>query len=309
MKNFVAAPGPNQHPSRAAAIARAHPEVRALAGPAPASLALILLLVVSQLALAYALRDAPIWLLLAVAYFIGGTINIGLFAMIHEASHGLLSHHRLLNRAGAYLANAATFWPAAESFLRHHRRHHAHLGSYERDPSVPRRWEAQWVGRTPVRKLIWLAAYSVIYPLRFYSLNAGGRFFEPAMLVNFLFQASINTGLALVWGVQAPIYLALSFALSFGAHPLNAMTIQEHSLAVSGQDTYSYYGWANVLTFNAGHHVEHHDFPRIPWIRLPRLRKIAPEFYDALHSYQSWSAVLFDFIFDPRWCLWRRAVR
>ena len=49
------------------------------------------------------------------------------------------------------------------------------------------------------------------------------------------------------------------------------------------QPSSSYYGWLNWVTFNFGLHTEHHDLARIPWVRLPQLRKIAPEFYDNLY--------------------------
>ena len=36
---------------------------------------------------------------------------------------------------------------------------------------------------------------------------------------------------------------------------------------------------------NENYHVEHHDFPEVPNYLLPRLRRIAPEFYDGLEAY------------------------
>jgi sphingolipid delta-4 desaturase len=38
-------------------------------------------------------------------------------------------------------------------------------------------------------------------------------------------------------------------------------------------------GWMNIPNLNMGYHIEHHDFPSIPWYNLPKLRAMAPEFY------------------------------
>lgn len=75
------------------------------------------------------------------------------------------------------------------------------------------------------------------------------------------------------------------------------------------QETTSYYGPLNLLCYNVGYHNEHHDFPSIPWTRLPKLREIAKEFYDPLPVHSSWCKVTWKFICDERVGMWSRAKR
>jgi sphingolipid delta-4 desaturase len=58
-----------------------------------------------------------------------------------------------------------------------------------------------------------------------------------------------------------------------------------------------------------GYHNEHHDLPSIPWNNLPRLRAMAPEFYENLKFHRSWTRLLFEFIFDKRYSLFSRIER
>ena len=105
------------------------------------------------------------------------------------------------------------------------------------------------------------------------------------------------------------MYLFLSLIFAGGLHPTSGHFISEHYVFEEGQETYSYYGPLNLVTFNVGYHNEHHDFPRIPGSRLPELRKIAPEFYDNLHSYKSWVAVNWRFLTDKNITLYSRTKR
>jgi sphingolipid delta-4 desaturase len=110
-------------------------------------------------------------------------------------------------------------------------------------------------------------------------------------------------------GGKAIVFLLLSFFFSVGLHPLGARWIQEHYIVKKDQETYSYYGVLNTVAFNMGYHNEHHDFPSIPWNRLPKVRATAPLFYNSLYYHTSWTRLLFRFLFDKELSLFSRVVR
>lgn len=79
--------------------------------------------------------------------------------------------------------------------------------------------------------------------------------------------------------------------------------------SLSPPETYSYYGPLNILTYNVGLHNEHHDFPAIPWTRLPEVHRMAREFYEPLPCHRSWIWVIWTFILDQNVGLWCRVKR
>jgi len=80
-------------------------------------------------------------------------------------------------------------------------------------------------------------------------------------------------------GGAKPIgFLFLSSILVISLHPVGGRWIQEHYLTFPGdRETFSYYGPLNPVAFNVGYHNEHHDLMRVPWSRLPALRRMASE--------------------------------
>ncbi len=111
-------------------------------------------------------------------------------------------------------------------------------------------------------------------------------------------------------GGAAPFkYLVMSTVFAIGLHPLGARWIQEHFALAPNQETYSYYGPLNKVSFNVGYHNEHHDIVTIPWSRLPQVRRIAPEFYDGLMSYSSWTTLMLRFVRDSNITLYNVIVR
>ncbi|KAI4162547.1 MAG: hypothetical protein LQ342_003778 [Letrouitia transgressa] len=122
-------------------------------------------------------------------------------------------------------------------------------------------------------------------------------------------------------GAGALAYLLASSFLAGSLHPCAGHFIAEHYVfekrprtfqersSVPVPETYSYYGPLNLLTYNVGLHNEHHDFPAVPWTKLPVLHSIAREFYSDLPHHQSWTWVMWQFIFDPSVGLWCRVKR
>jgi sphingolipid delta-4 desaturase len=128
-------------------------------------------------------------------------------------------------------------------------------------------------------------------------------------IVNIVVQTACLVALGFWFGAAPFKYLIASTVFAIGLHPLGARWIQEHFAMMPGQETYSYYGPLNKVSFNVGYHNEHHDLVTIPWSRLPQVRRIAPEFYDGLYSYSSWTALLTRFVADRNITLFNYIIR
>lgn len=305
---FQRATGGEPHRDRTKAILRAHPEVRELIGRNAASGWAIALIVGLQLALAYALRAQPVWLVFLVAYGVGAFANHALYVLIHECAHNLVFRRPALNQLASILADIPNVLPAAISFRTYHLKHHAFQGIHELDADLPHHWEARLVGNRTWRKALWLLVFPLfqaLRPLRIREIS----FLNRWTLLNWTTALVVDVALFVWWGPLALVYLLASFFFAIGLHPLGARWIQEHYTVAPPQETYSYYGPANRVAFNVGFHNEHHDFPSIAWNRLPALRGAAPEFYEGLVSHPSWTRLLWRFLVSSEMGLHSRVTR
>lgn len=166
------------------------------------------------------------------------------------------------------------------------------------DVDIPTRFESH-LFHHPITKLIWLLFHPLIHAVRpFYKSPKPLTNWE---IVNFIIQIIFNLIILNIFGLKSLMYYIFGTLMAFGLHPLAGHFISEHYLFKKDdhQATYSYYGPLNYVLFNVGYHTEHHDFPYIPYHKLPEVRKIASEFYESLPYHVSWLKVLWDFIFDP----------
>jgi sphingolipid delta-4 desaturase len=147
-------------------------------------------------------------------------------------------------------------------------------------------------------------------------------------VVNISLQLLFDAALVHLAGLRPLVYLVMSSFFAGSLHPCAGHFIAEHYLWDGlEQETYSYYGPLNIFAYNVsmvpiyvymplnlffqqvGYHNEHHDFPSIPWTRLPLLKALAPEFYDTIPSHPSWPMVIFNFIRDKEVGMFARIKR
>jgi sphingolipid delta-4 desaturase len=297
------------HRARRRAILRAHPEVARLFDPQPASAAVIIGLVAIQLGVAWAVRARPLVIVVAAAYLVGAFAAAGINSMIHEASHGRIFRRRSANKVAAIVANVPCVSVAAMPFFHYHPWHHSSMGDYAMDVGIPTEAEVRWVGARPLRKALWLAFFPIVQWLRTRKFAAPQSPWNAWTALNAAVQLSADAAILFAWGWHALVYLGLSHWLSVGFHPLGTRVIQEHFFVEEGQETHSYVGLCNLAEMNFGYHVEHHDFPGVPWNRLPRLRRIAPEFYEPTFTYRSRVRLMIEFLTRRDWHIGRHTVR
>jgi sphingolipid 4-desaturase/C4-monooxygenase len=309
--NFYHTAAAQPHQQRSIDMLQKHPEIKKLIGRNPNTFWILVGLVTFQMVIAAVLGKMGFgywWLSLIVAYLVGAFATHPLYAIIHEATHNLILRNKTANKWCLILADLPNTVPGASAFSTFHLKHHSYMGDDQLDADLPAPIEAKIVGNNALLKAVWLALFPVFQIYRAFRLLKVNTWTK-WMYVNIAVVFLSDFLLVYFFGWNALFYLIMSMMFALGFHPLGARWIQEHYTLDEHQETYSYYGPINKIGLNIGYHVEHHDFPSIPWHRLPELKKIAPEYYDTLKSHSSWTKLMLNFIFNPEYSLYSRVKR
>ena len=265
-----------------------------------------LCLVSSQLLMAFYTQHIPLFWWLITIYIFGATVNHSIFTAIHEVTHNLAFKSKLANKYFAIFINLPLGIPVAMGFEKYHSSHHLFLGDIKKDVDIPFLLEAR-IFNSRIGKFLWLFLQPITYPLR--PLIKWPQKISRWEWLNIIAQLLFDILIVYLFSWKLLVFLVLSTLIGMGLHPLATHFIAEHYVTHGQQETYSYYGPLNFFIFNFGYHVEHHDFPTIPWSRISLLRKIAPEYYQSLYSHTSWLAFMRKFIFSKHINLLSRIVR
>jgi len=206
-----------------------------------------------------ALNVSAISILLIIPAILFQTfLYTGLFITAHDAMHGSVSrHHKKLN---AFIGALCVGLYAIFSFKRlcvEHRRHHANPGSDD-DPDFhdghhPGFW--RWYIHFLLTYVTWRQIAGM------------------AMVFNIMKHGFGISTIPLLMFWVAPSLLSTLQLFYFG-------TYLPHRKPEGGYDNphrarsneFSVF-WSFITCYHFGYHWEHHEYPRVPWWRMPALRK------------------------------------
>lgn len=304
MPRRVAVVTDEPHAARRRTLMKEHPEIARLQGPEWRSKYICLaLLVVPQLYLSTVVPSMRWSRLFPVWYGLGCTITQSLFLAIHELSHNLFFTLPKHNRLFSILVNLPIGIPFAVAFRTYHLRHHTSQGRLGVDGDLPTEWECRLLSRHWSLRLLWLSLQIVAYAVRPLLVTERPPLSRD-LVANWVVQLLFNALWVHWFGWGSYVYL-VSCVLGAGSlHPCAGHFVSEHygfgttttNVDASPQETFSYYGPLNLLTWNVGYHNEHHDFPLVPWSRLPRLSTLLSERYRPLTACPSWFGCLLRFV-------------
>ena len=288
------------HAIRRSKILINHPDIKKLMGPDEKSKWICLGLVGMQFYLSLIVPSFSTFNYFITLYLVGATLTQALFLAIHETSHNLMFRNTHLNRLFSIFINLPIVIPFAIAFRHYHLDHHKHQGIEGLDTDLPTQFEIKWV-QGPIKKFIWMFCQIIMYAVRPLFCGKNQLKITPMLICNILVQFIFDVCVWKIWGSAPLIYMMICVFIAGGLHPCAGHFLSEHYVLQTTdenniQETFSYYGKLNKLTWNVGYHNEHHDFPYVSGSNLPKIREIAPEYYNTLKICPSWTFTIINYV-------------
>jgi len=296
------------HWQRRKQILSSHPEIKSLMQPNSFTVVWVVSIVALLSSLSWMVKDASLVTIFILSYTIGAVLCHAQWVLVHELTHDLVFPSHFMNTFFLLIANIIHILPTSVAFRYHHRMHHGHLNEVNTDPDLPFPIEDRIFGGSMAGKAMWLSCYSFVTAIRtIHNLQP----FEWATVFNVVLNVVYSYCVAVYLSPYSLLFLFTSSMMSVGffLHPLGTRWLAEHWVVYDLQETYSCYGPINKIAFNVGYHNEHHDFSGVPWNNLPKVRELAPEFYNTLYYHLSYFRLLWYYLSTPSFTLKSRVVR
>jgi fatty acid desaturase len=216
----------------------------------------------------------------ALAVLVVGNRQHGLALLGHDGTHCTLSHNRALNE---FLTNLLAWWPLLLTnggYRALHTEHHLHL-STDRDPEIVHKKSRapQWDLPAPLTRILLYAAKDLAgYSIPDFWIIV--RFSKPPRKADYLglaaFHLAANALLlwAGLWWVSALWYgsLVTAFMMFFRLR----LWIEHQGSDLAHRLDLKPWEAALLAPHLAWHHWEHHQWPAVPYWKLPALRRLVP---------------------------------
>jgi fatty acid desaturase len=230
--------------------------------------------------------DRP-WVWIPASVVIGFVI-FSLSVLLHEVVHRAVFARRAspLNAVLGYLYGVPCGL-APSQFSRWHLDHHEWLGTEDNDPK--RRFLTPKIVRRWFKALYMTPA---LFPIYFRAAARAGRGYEPGLrrrarlerlaTTAFHLGAIAALGFGASWGLAAKLHLVPVFLVFPVAFTLNRLG-QHYDVRPGDPAAWgtlmkqSPWLWDRVFLWS-NYHLEHHYFPRVPFYRLPALRRALEPF-------------------------------
>ena len=292
--------------------------------------------------------DLGLFEVVLLASTVGALCAYGFQALAHELGH-IASYEKDFDRVAYSLAtigSSLTNFIWVHYYWNYHKRHHAHAGGeYDRDgdilfrawhspPTIIRRpWLNLEIGHHALTRWLWTGFFAfAIYPMFRRAKSKLDVPHEPSIQYEGV-NALSHLLILLLFGWKSLLYIVLSGAFSLGAfgHPYLQFWLTQHAFIMSRQSasakikkhakqycvpllqptcssSTSNRFW-HAANFGELRHVEHHDFPSIPYLRAYKLHDLCLPFYSSLDPSLGPIAAVYEWVTSsgPSQHVWMRS--
>ncbi|MDX1377728.1 MAG: fatty acid desaturase [Anaerolineales bacterium] len=298
-------PANDWHTRRRRMILRAHPEIRKLTSlPAEfyfwlMSALLLLHLGVGTTIAVYAQTGIAWFWTIVLAATIGAFLIFALQQLTHELCHVKRNRRQMMPALLADFAVGSTGPAYAAYYFIFHMPHHAKTGN-EDDPDLKYHAEwadpPRWLARSRLTRFLWITLFGLftieilflehklgVVPRPWFSIR------NKRLVLLLLGKYGFMALTFWLGGFWCFLYFRLAAGFSVGAfaHPYLGFWLMQHAATARNgyQPTVSYSGSRIWHWLNLGelYHLEHHDFPWVPFTKIEAVRRIAPEYYRSCH--------------------------
>ena len=200
------------------------------------------------------------WILIIAGVGLRTFLHTGLFIIVHDSIHGVVSMNQKINNSIGYLGAFLYALLPYQTLADNHHQHHRYPATekdpdyYQEDPQNFWLWYVSFMKHYQKGKQFWILFWGMT--IIFWCLIA----LHVAISNIFLF-----------WVI--PIILSSLQLFLFGIFLPHRQLDEKHSDRHRARSSNYSVFWSFISCYHFGYHWEHHQYPYLPWYQLPYTRQ------------------------------------